>query len=580
MLHDSCFIIFMSLSLYRKYRPLTFSDVIGQGHIVQTLSNSITSGRIAHAYLFTGPRGTGKTSLARIFARAINCQNPDGANPCLKCEVCKNITEGRSLDIFEIDAASNTGVDNIRELRENVKFPPSQAKYKVYIIDEVHMLSTGAFNALLKTLEEPPAHVIFILATTEIHKVPETIISRCQRYDFTRLSLEHIIEKLSSIAKKEKIDIEKNALEMIAIASEGGMRDAESLFSQVIAFEDKKITAKEIEDMLGTTQRQSLEAMAGYLLKKNATDAIKLVNELSSGGYDLDVFNKSFLNYLRQIMLVSVDEKLSNIFSYELTKEQALSLAQQAKNRTPKEILSIMRCFTEIQGKIKSSFIPQLPLEMAIIKAVQGPEPEQNTAPGPSNAPRTTPIQPRQTSTPPETRLEPKNAPISAAPLESDKKAPVALAKDTIAEILSDPVAENEEKEAPIEGADFSITDVKKNWNQVIIDTKAKNHSLSAVLQGSQPVKVEQGLITIATKFGFLKDKLNEHASKLTMEDVFGKILGSRVRLRIVTAQEAGVSIASSLSHGSPAENRESNPSETSSLLSDAIGIMGGQIVE
>ena len=197
-----------SVALYRKYRPLTFSDVIGQGHIVQTLSNAIKNDRIGHAYLFTGPRGTGKTTLARIFARAINCQNIKGTEPCLKCDICKSINEGRSLDIFEIDAASNTGVDNIRELRENVKFPPSQAKYKVYIIDEVHMLSTGAFNALLKTLEEPPAHVIFILATTEIHKVPETIISRCQRYDFARLPVDNII-KLSLIAKSEKIEIEK-----------------------------------------------------------------------------------------------------------------------------------------------------------------------------------------------------------------------------------------------------------------------------------------------------------------------------------------------------------------------------------
>ncbi|KKP93261.1 MAG: polymerase III, subunit gamma and tau protein, partial [Candidatus Moranbacteria bacterium GW2011_GWE1_36_7] len=360
----------MSLSLYRKYRPLTFSDVIGQGHIVQTLSNAILHNRIGHAYLFTGPRGTGKTTMARIFARAVNCQNPKGADPCLECDVCKNITQGTSLDIFEIDAASNTGVDNIRELRENVKFPPSQAKFKVYIIDEVHMLSTGAFNALLKTLEEPPAHVIFILATTEIHKVPETIISRCQRYDFTRLSLEHIIEKLSTIAKSEKISVEKNALEMIAIAAEGGMRDAESLLSQVMSLEDKKITAKEVEEILGTTQRQSLEAMVSYLLGKNAASAITLVNELSRDGYDLDVFNKSFLNYLRQVMLVCVDEKLAKIFSYELTKEQSLALVEQSKNHSSKELLHIISCFSEIQGKIKSAFIPQLPLEMAIIKAV------------------------------------------------------------------------------------------------------------------------------------------------------------------------------------------------------------------
>ncbi|MEI7621766.1 MAG: DNA polymerase III subunit gamma/tau, partial [Candidatus Moraniibacteriota bacterium] len=379
----------MSLSLYRKYRPQTFADVIGQKHIVQTLSNSIASNRVAHAYLFTGPRGTGKTTMARIFARAVNCTNLKDSNPCLECEICQSITQGRSLDIFEIDAASNTGVDNIRELRENVKFPPSLAKFKVYIIDEVHMLSTGAFNALLKTLEEPPAHVIFILATTEIHKVPDTIISRCQRYDFTRLSLEHIVEKLSLIAESEKIVIEKNALEMIALAGEGGMRDAESLFAQVIASQDKDITAKEVEEMLGTTKRQSLEALATFLFEKNSTAGISLVNQLAQDGYDLEVFNKSFVNYLRQLMLVSVDEKLAKLFSFELTSEQANALLLQAKHQTPQEILFLMQCFVEIGTKIKSSFIPQLPLEMAIIRAVSGQQ-----AATPANSNPTLPIPP------------------------------------------------------------------------------------------------------------------------------------------------------------------------------------------
>ncbi len=580
----------MSISLYRKYRPQTFSDVIGQKHIVQTLSNSIVNDRVAHAYLFTGPRGTGKTTMARIFARAVNCTNRSGANPCLECDICKNITEGRSLDIFEIDAASNTGVDNIRELRENVKFPPSQAKYKVYIIDEVHMLSTGAFNALLKTLEEPPAHVIFILATTEIHKVPETIISRCQRYDFTRLSLEHIIEKLSTIAESEKISIEKDAIEMIAVASEGGMRDAESLFAQVISFEEKHITASIVEEMLGTTKRQSLEALATDILNKNATDALSLINQLSQDGYDLDVFNKSFLNYLRQIMLVSVDEKLAKLFSFELTGEQTQALLTQAKGHPAKEILFVTQCFTEIQGKIKSSFIPQLPLEIAIIKATSSqaalpPIAATNFAPAAPAAVRTAPVAPTVV-------MPPETTPVKQVPQSATiaPQQPITAPSTVVAPIVEsfpEPIIENIQitqpqeirNEAKIADSNFTLNDVKKHWGQFVKDTKVLNYTLSAVMQSCQPVSAEFGIITIATAFPFYKDKLNEHANKLTMEGVFAKILGLRLLIKIVTAQEAGITIASSLNHPTGSSSTPQAPSETSSLLSSAMGIMGGRLV-
>lgn len=580
----------MSQSLYRKYRPLTFSDVIGQGHIVQTLSNAILHNRIGHAYLFTGPRGTGKTTMARIFARAVNCTNPNGANPCLECDICKNITAGQSLDIFEIDAASNTGVDNIRELRENVKFPPSHAKFKVYIIDEVHMLSTGAFNALLKTLEEPPAHVIFILATTEIHKVPETIISRCQRYDFTRLSLEHIIEKLSTIAKNENVAIEKSALEMIAISAEGGMRDAESLLAQVMGLEDKNITAKEVEEILGTTKHQSIEAMVTYLLGGETEKAITLVNELSQDGYDLDVFNKSLLNYLRQVMLVSVDNKLAKIFSYELTKEQAADLLTQAKGHLPQEILFIIQCFSEIQGKIKSAFIPQLPLEMAIVKTrtetnidTKGNEkiPQQsNPAPAAPAMPR--PIAPAQSQpiSVPAAIQEPKIAPALDAMPKSVPVAPQIVKPEPASEISASVEPQMIKNEAEIADGDFNLNDVKKHWGQFVLETKVINHSLSAVLQSCQPVSVEAGIITVATKFTFHKDKLNEYGNKLTLEETFAKILGLRLFIKVITADEAGITIASSLAQPSSGSAPETAPSETSSLLTNAMGIMGGSIVE
>src|SRR3989339_230340 len=307
----------MSTTLYRKYRPKNFDEVIGQAHVVRTLSNAIQNNRLGQAYLFTGPRGTGKTSIARILAKAVNCEKPNNAISCEECVACKHINGNQTLDIIEIDAASNTGVDNIRELRQTVALPPTLLKYKVYIIDEVHMLSTGAFNALLKTLEEPPAHIIFILATTEIHKVPETILSRCQRFDFSRLPLKNIIEKLELIAKAEKVKIEKEALEMIAIAAEGGMRDAESLLGQIMSLEDKSITVSETEEILGTADRKFAAEIADFILDKKTTPAISRVNEILENGYDLSVFTKSLINYLRQLMLVKIDENLKKHFSYE-----------------------------------------------------------------------------------------------------------------------------------------------------------------------------------------------------------------------------------------------------------------------
>jgi DNA polymerase III subunit gamma/tau len=534
----------MSETLYRKYRPQKFSEIIGQTHIVQTLSNSIKNNRIGQAYLLTGPRGTGKTTIARVFAKAVSCMKRDGFEPCQKCEICKNIAEGRALDIIEIDAASNTGVDNIRELRETVKLPPTQAKYKVYIIDEVHMLSTGAFNALLKTLEEPPAHVIFILATTEIHKVPETIISRCQRFDFSRLTLEQIVKKLSGIAQNEGVKIEKNALEMIAVASEGGMRDAESLLAQIIALEDKNITSKEVEEILGAGRLESVRELAHLVFDKKTAEALVLVNRLSEEGTNLEVFQKSLLNYLRQLMIASVSPDLSSLFSLELTKEQIKELETEAKDYSTKTILAMIENLIETQKNVRSSFIPQLPLEMAIIKSGSLADYAE----------------------------VPNNVSVSAEKISSNKKP--ANPKAEPAPIKEEPVAvETPSKKEAYNEVD--ILQIKDNWGNILKATRPHNHSLMALLSNCEPIRIEDGKILIATKYSFYKDKLNGKSIRPIIEEVIDKILNSRVSVRFVTEEEAGVKISGPQQTVNNPESKGSG-----SLLDEAMKLMGGKIVE
>lgn len=542
----------MSETLYRKYRPKNFSEIIGQAHIVRTLSGSIKKGRIGQAYLFTGPRGTGKTSIARIFSKAVNCENSKDAISCEKCPSCEIINSGKSMDIFEIDAASNTGVDNIRELRQTVNLASASLKYKVYIIDEVHMLSTGAFNALLKTLEEPPAHVIFILATTEIHKVPDTIISRCQRFDFSRLPINNIIEKLELIAKSEKVKIEKEALEMIALSAEGGMRDAESLLGQIISLEDKNITVKEVEEILGTAGRSAATEMAQLILEKKSSEAVGKINELLEEGYDLQVFNKSLINYLRQLMLVKISPELEKYFSFEISKEQLKKMADLAKNAELSQILSAINLFLEAQGKISSSILPQLPLEIAIIRATQ-----------------TFPVEKRESikydgedikKDLAGTGLKPAPHSVQTKPVDSK-----------ISETDCKPIS-TEEKTSQNE-KDIDIYTIKQNWNKLLVEIRPFNHSLSALLSNCQPIKTEGNQLFLATAYSFYFERLNDHKNKLTIEDVLGKILGSKIRVNIILDKDmAPVKEDSSV----PAIS----PSEQKSLLTDALEIIGGKVVE
>jgi len=555
----------MSETLYRKYRPKNFAEVIGQAHIVRTLSNSVKNGRIGQAYLFTGPRGTGKTSIARILAKTINCEDLKSGQPCEKCGACKIIEAKKSLDIIEIDAASNTGVDNIRELRETVALANASLKYKVYIIDEVHMLSTGAFNALLKTLEEPPAHVVFILATTEIHKVPETIMSRCQRFDFERLPIQNIIEKMELIAKAEKVKIEKEALEMIAISAEGGMRDAESLLGQIISLEDKNITVKEVEELLGTADRGQIATAVSAILKKDATAAIHQINRLFEDGYDLQIFNKALINYLRQLMLLQIDPELQKHFSFEVPEGQLKDMLALSTGAELATILDAINFFLEAQGKISASVLPQLPIEIAVIKATR-------TFPAP---PVVEDIKYDVSSIKPESKIA--NQETSSKKPETNNIQTSESSPNNIKENSNNLTIQqfnNELLEESFDaGATIDLGEVKSGWPRLLIDIRPFNHSLSVLLSNCQPMKLVGNEITLATPYDFYRERLAEHKNKLTVEEVFSKILEVRVRINII--QDKTLTIKKP-----DAPMAEEKSGEQNSLLDSALQIMGGKVVE
>lgn len=363
-------------ALYRKWRPANFEDVKGQDHIITTLKNQIKANRIGHAYLFCGTRGTGKTTIAKIFAKAVNCEQPVNGSPCNECPTCKSITHATSMNVIEIDAASNNGVDNIREIKDEVSYSPTEGRYKVYIIDEVHMLSIGAFNALLKTLEEPPPYVIFILATTESHKIPVTILSRCQRYDFKRITIDVITNRLQELMIEEKVEVEDKAFRYIAKTAEGSMRDALSLLDQCIAFYlGEKLTYEHVLEVLGAVDTEVFSRLLRAIIEENVIGSMKILEELIIQGRELGQFVTDFIWYMRNLLLAKTSDDIEEVI--DVSAETMIRLKEEGNMIGEDTLMRYIRVFSDTSNQIKYASHKRILIEMSIIKLCK-PEMEKN----------------------------------------------------------------------------------------------------------------------------------------------------------------------------------------------------------
>lgn len=531
-------LIVMSQALYRKWRPTTFEEVVGQEHITRTLQNSVASGRVGHAYLFCGPRGTGKTTTARLLAKAVNCLHENPAQrPCNQCTVCHSVNEGRFLDLIEIDAASNTGVDDIRELRDKINFAPNQGRLKVYIIDEVHMLSQAAFNALLKTLEEPPAHAMFILATTEEHKVPLTIKSRCQQFNFRLLSVDEISGRIRDMAEKEGLNIEPTAVELIARQGAGSLRDAESLLDQLVTTPDDTVTLERAQQVLGTAANEAVIDLTDAWLNADGAHGLHIIFEATSAGADARQFARQMVNHLRTILIVQAAGEDLALDVPDTQKEAIINQAQRAPRES---LIEAIRGFHDAAQKQAVSWQPQLPLELAFLELLPAePAPVYQQPP----AIRETP--------PPPLTVPKEEDPLKAADEETSagetaEKQKAVVVETKVAEAkppeLGEPAAAAEPLSAvPVveEITSLSLEPVKVQWRNMVSQVGNENKNLPPLLAMCKPLAVEDRTIIIGFDFPIFKEKFDKtEGAADSISKAFSSILGTKCGVRSVVTSE------------------------------------------
>lgn len=522
----------MHKALYREYRPLVFDDVIGQDHIIRTLKNQIKENSMSHAYLFCGTRGTGKTTTAKILSRAVNCQAGDQDHPCNQCPSCQSILDSSNLDVIEIDAASNNSVDDIRELRDTVKYTPANSKYKVYIIDEVHMLSQGAFNALLKTLEEPPSYVIFILATTEPNKIPATILSRCQRFDFKRVSVGDLIDRMRSICQSESIDIDEDALRIIARNGQGSVRDSLSILDKCLSFGGSSLTGDQVLDLLGGSDPGQLLEMAKAIIDSDVCRSMEMIDDYFMWGKDLRLLVEDITDFFRSLMMVKIFGQASDLV--DLTKDQVQEILGLAGGIDTEEIIRILTILSDLSEKLRFSTNQRMTLEIYIMKLASPAMDQSDQA-----------LSKRLEKL--EKLVEDGRISINAnlSPDQVNQLAQAQAANQLPGQVYSsqDPVTKSSldslDKFDIIDDEDLAL--INEKWDRFLDQMKAdKKMPLRAFLIQKQGLRYKNGIlyIILEDKFEFAIERLEEETNKAYIQDTLSRICGIKIDLRFIKSSD------------------------------------------